>query len=470
VATGVAFAALTLLGLRAAPVVALGALTINLFTGAPGAVAFIIAIGNTLEAVVGAWILRRAGFHPALDRARDVVTFVICVLIVTPLSAAVAIFALRLGGVKTDLMLVFRVWWLGDAIGGLLVAPLVLTWRPPIPWNGRRVAEAAILIVLQTGISVLIFRGEPRSLSFYSWAVFPGLVWAALRLGLPSATLAMLATAGVAIWGTARDLGPFAAASLLASLRSLQIFMGVVGATTLLLAAAVEERRIADLRREKTLHVVSHDLKNPLTVVRTGIELVRRLVSSSTQPPQVKETLDRVERATRRMQRVLSELVESARLEAGTLPLELARTRPSELVDEALLAVRARLAERHVAVELRNQAGDLEVPLDRHCIMRVLENLLGNATKFTPEGGKITVCLSRTDGEVRFGVCDSGPGVPPDKRECIFEPYYQVERYSEGLGLGLYIAKGFVQAHHGHIWVECAPGGGAAFYFTLPIA
>jgi signal transduction histidine kinase len=215
--------------------------------------------------------------------------------------------------------------------------------------------------------------------------------------------------------------------------------------------------------------VVSHDLKNPLTVVRTGIELFRRLLASHMVPAAVKETLDRVERATRRMQRVLSELVESAHLEAGTVPLELSRVRPVELVEEALLAVRARLAERHVDIELRNEAGDLEVSLDRHRIMRVLENLLGNATKFTPEGGKITVGLTRSSDEVRFSVSDTGPGIPPDKRRSVFEPYYQVQRYTEGLGLGLYIAKGFVEAHHGHIWVESAPGGGAAFYFTLPL-
>jgi len=102
-------------------------------------------------------------------------------------------------------------------------------------------------------------------------------------------------------------------------------------------------------------------------------------------------------------------------------------------------------------------------------IQQVLSNLVGNAVKFTPRNGRVTVCAERIDGEVRFGVIDTGPGIPPEQVPHIFGRFWQAQTSDRrGIGLGLAIAKGIVEAHNGRIWVESHVGLGSTFYFTLP--
>ena len=106
--------------------------------------------------------------------------------------------------------------------------------------------------------------------------------------------------------------------------------------------------------------------------------------------------------------------------------------------------------------------------LDQPRITQVLDNLLGNALKFTPAGGKITLQVSRLENEVQFSVSDTGPGIPDEALGRIFEPYWQVQKTRSGMGLGLFIAKTIVESHGGRIWVESTVGQGTTFHFTLP--
>jgi signal transduction histidine kinase len=103
-------------------------------------------------------------------------------------------------------------------------------------------------------------------------------------------------------------------------------------------------------------------------------------------------------------------------------------------------------------------------------VQQVLSNLVGNAVKFTPRSGRITVCAEHIDGEVRFGVIDTGPGIPAEQLPHIFGRFWQAKSDHRGIGLGLAIAKGIVEAHNGRIWVESHVGLGSTFYFTLPTA
>jgi signal transduction histidine kinase len=110
------------------------------------------------------------------------------------------------------------------------------------------------------------------------------------------------------------------------------------------------------------------------------------------------------------------------------------------------------------------------VRADRHRVMQVLSNLIGNSLKFTPPGGRITVSAKPQDAQVLFTIADTGPGIPREHLSDIFSPYWQAKRTERmGAGLGLPIAKGIVEAHGGRIWVESEPGRGTQFYFTLPV-
>jgi PAS domain S-box-containing protein len=249
-ATGIALAALLLLGFRAWPGVALGAFVANLWTGASVPVALGIAVGNTLEALAGAWALRRvAGFRLSLDRVRDVVALIgFAALISTALSATVGVASLALGGIVTWARAgeTWRAWWLGDLVGDLVFAPVLLVWTavPRLRPSRRQLLEAAALAVALACCAWLFFRGPSTSYLF-----FPPLVWAALRFGQRGAATATVILTAVAIWATATGHGPFVRSALHEGLLSLQAFMAVAAGTVLILGASVAEQRMSEARK-----------------------------------------------------------------------------------------------------------------------------------------------------------------------------------------------------------------------------
>jgi signal transduction histidine kinase/CheY-like chemotaxis protein len=255
--TGLALAAVLLLGgRRVAPGVWLGALAANLAAHATLPAAVGIASGNTLEALLGAWLLRRAQFHASLGRIRDVLALVGLAALVSPAaSATIGLASLSLAGVQpwTSFGPLWGRWWLGDASADLLLAPFILTWGRPSPprWSGGRAIEAAAILVSAAAVSLVAFGNLPAlpAMPHFAYAVFPFGIWAALRLGPRGPAAVNLLTAAVAIWGTSLGYGPFGAADGEHRLIWLQTFMTVFATTTLILGAAIGERRTAERRR-----------------------------------------------------------------------------------------------------------------------------------------------------------------------------------------------------------------------------
>jgi PAS domain S-box-containing protein len=248
--TGISLAALVIWGYRIWPGVAVGAALANTFTGDAPAVAVPgITIGNTLEAVLGAYLLCSvAHFRPSLDRVRDVLALVLLAAVLsTMVSATIGVTSLWVGGqidAAGELPSAWRVWWLGDMGGALLVAPflMVLARGRRLHWGWATVAEGAAVLALLVGLSVLIFSQDVP----YTYLIFPPLIWAALRFRQLGATCSSLIVATIAVLFTNNDLGPFARGSPDNSLLLSQTFMGVAGATALLLAAITSERRQAE--------------------------------------------------------------------------------------------------------------------------------------------------------------------------------------------------------------------------------
>lgn len=254
--TGLALAAVLLLGRRVAPGIWLGALVANIAAHATLPAAVGIASGNTLEALLGAYLLRRAQFHPSLGRIRDVLAFIGLAAVVSPVaSATIGLASLSLAGVQpwASFAPLWGRWWLGDACGSLLLAPFLLTWGRPsaLRWSGRRAIEIAAVLASASAVCLLAFARLPAlpAMPHFAYAVFPFGIWAALRLGPRGAAAVNLLTAGLAIWGTSLGYGPFTAAEGEHRLILLQTFMTVFAATSLILAAAIEERRTAERRR-----------------------------------------------------------------------------------------------------------------------------------------------------------------------------------------------------------------------------
>ncbi|QRN98318.1 GAF domain-containing protein [Archangium violaceum] len=230
------------------------------------------------------------------------------------------------------------------------------------------------------------------------------------------------------------------------------------------------ESRRATRAREDLLAVVSHDLKNPLGVVQLASALLLRTWQGKPGGEQVQKQAGRIQAAAERMGRLISDLLDWGRIEAGGLPLEPSVQEVASLALEALESVRP-LAEARglrVAAELPDES--VRVKCDRTRVLQVLGNLLGNAVKFTPDGGQLTVGARVHRGEVRLWVRDTGTGIRPEALPHVFERYWQAkEAESRGTGLGLYIAKGIVEAHGGRIWAESEQDKGSTFTFTLPL-
>lgn len=221
--------------------------------------------------------------------------------------------------------------------------------------------------------------------------------------------------------------------------------------------------------REEVLAVVSHDLRNPLNAVTLGASLLQ---TSQTLSQDDREQIDTIEVSARRMKRLIADLLDVTRLEGGKgLPIEPSTVDPAELLDEAEELFRAQAAVASVSMHYEMPEKLPPVRADRHRVMQVMSNLIGNSMKFTPPGGRITVRAERSEAGMLFTVADTGPGIPRENINDIFSRYWQAKRTERmGAGLGLPIAKGIVEAHGGRIWVESEHGRGTQFYFTLPIA
>jgi two-component system sensor kinase FixL len=260
--TGIALAALLVLGNRVWPGILLGALLANITTAGSVATSLGIAIGNTLEGLVGAYLVQRfANGRSVFDRSRDVFTFVIFAGIVsTAVSATLGVTVLCLGGLASwaNYGPIWLTWWLGDAVGALVVTPPLVLWsvNPRLRWNLGQVLEIVILLLalLLVGLTVFGRLFLPRIENYpLEFICIPLLIWAAFRFGQREAATAACILSGIAIWGTIHGSGPFIRDDPNESLLLLQVFMGIVAVMSLVLAAAVAERKQADetLRKSK---------------------------------------------------------------------------------------------------------------------------------------------------------------------------------------------------------------------------
>lgn len=264
--TGVAIAAVLLLGFRIWPAILIAAFLANLFTPVSPVVAAAIAAGNTLEALLAGFVLQKSNFHKALDRARDVFALVIAAMVCSTASATIGTISLLVGGATTnaEVFSLWITWWLGDSVGALLVAPLFLVWSTRTSWWSRqRLLEAILILVLLAGSALATFSGPfPIPIRLYPIVrlTVPFFLWAAFRLGQRGVTLGSVILSIFAVWGTTKGTGPFFGRSANEALLLLQVFLGSNVVMFLFLAATVEERRIAAETLQENQHLLAANL------------------------------------------------------------------------------------------------------------------------------------------------------------------------------------------------------------------
>lgn len=277
--TGIALAAVLLLGERVWPGIFLGAFLVNIHTAGSIATSIGIATGNTLEAIIGAYMARRfAKGSAAFDRSNDVVKFVVLAGMTSAMiSASIGVSSLCVGGYARwdNAAAIWTTWWLGDLTSDIVVAPLLLVWGAgPIPrWQPRATFDAVALAVLVFVVGQMVF-GEWifSDIKYYplSFLCILPLLLSALRFGQHGAVTAAAAMSATAIWGTVYDLGPFAVEDPSESLMLLQAFMATVAATTLVLAAVLSERQHA----EETLRQSEERFRHIVESAPNGIVMV----------------------------------------------------------------------------------------------------------------------------------------------------------------------------------------------------
>src|SRR6266567_1227887 len=252
--TGIALAAFLILGYRVWPAILTGAFLVNLTTAGSVATSIGIAVGNTLEGVVGSYLVRRfAGGKHAFERARNIFKFAFLAgMVGTTVSATVGVTTLALAGVAdwARYGAIWSTWWLGDAVGAVVVTPFLLLWRenPRLNWTRNQAIELAFWFVGLYFTAWIVFGGRFHSaLKNYplEYLCIPILVWVAFRFGRRYAATAICALAAVATWGTLHGFGPFSRESQNTSLLLLQSFMGIMAITTLALAAEISQHKRA---------------------------------------------------------------------------------------------------------------------------------------------------------------------------------------------------------------------------------
>ena len=238
---------------------------------------------------------------------------------------------------------------------------------------------------------------------------------------------------------------------------------------------AIERRRLVlemqQLRSTFTSMLV-HDLRSPLTIITGYLQLLEG--SAESLPPKHRRYLGSIREACVRMIALIGDILDVSKLEEGKLTLELEEVDLVEIAGEIVERLRPVALQHSVMVDFEPAAPTLRVTVDPRRLEQVLMNLLGNALKFTPPGGRIGVTVGRDGDAVQVVVSDSGPGIAPDEMPLLFEKFSQTSAAKfargPGTGLGLVICRYLVEAHGGRIWAESEPGHGSRFIFRLPAA
>lgn len=495
--SGIALVIVLVFGYRMAPGIALGALLANAFMGLPILLAGSIAVGNALEALVGAWLLTRVmHMRRELDRYRDVFALIVLAAMAsTALSAVVGAATLTLGGLVPfgDAASVGTIWWLGDMMGVLIVAPPLLVWlsHPRPVLSMPQIIEAFGLLAMLLLVGHLIFGApELAGHGYYpaSLAVIPFVVWGALRFEYFGATLVALLISALAAWGTAHGTGPFVAHSMTGSLIGWSIFGNLMAMTGLLLAVSSANQRqvqaaLMVAHDELTLHkkladqailakssfiaVASHDLRQPLHAIALYVAALQPTLAGRS----AATMLDKIQSSVTAMDNMCSAILDVSKLDAGVVIPDVTCVSVQSLLDGVYNDFCHEASAKRLSLRLRFFNGS--VSSDPALLTRVLRNLISNALRYTEQGG-VLISARTHQRSVRFQVWDTGCGIEPENMKRIFEEYFQVDgtqqhRTQLGQGLGLSIVDRLTRLLAHPLTVRSQPGRGTVFSVDVPL-
>lgn len=499
--TGFALAAVLLWGYRTWPAIFAAALIANATTAGSIATAIAIATGNSLEAVVGAYLINRwsNGRNTFLTSNSVVRYALICGVIATPISPSIGLTSLATAGYTewTNFANIWVTWWLGDATSALVITPVIVLWALSDyhVFNRNEFWETVGVLATAVAVGLIAFSPlmeETPSRDPLGFLVILPLLWAALRRGPRDTATVALVLSGITIWGTLTGVGPFATANLNVSLLLLLMFIISITVPSLLLSADVAvrkkteenlrraqielERKVVERTRElelanaaksRFLATASHDLRQPLHALGLFVAQLRTPLKSGERA----KTIERVDAAVAEMSELFNALLDISKLDAGVLVPNLTEF-PIERLLRRLETTFAQAAGEK-GLRLRVVPSAAWVRSDAILLERILLNLVSNAVRYTSEGGVLVGCRQRGE-TLRIEIWDSGPGIPEDQRQNIFGEFYQLagsQRDSQGgLGLGLAIVDRLRRLLGHSIELSSIVDKGSRFTITVPSA
>lgn len=530
--TGIALAALVLGGTSFWPAIFLGAFSVNALSNEPLLTAVGIAIGNTVGPILGATLLQRvSGFDTGLGRLSNVWSLAIlgcaAAMVVTATNGVIN---LALAGIISwqDASSVWWVWWLGDTMGALLVAPVILTWfAQGVPrFKSARSAELLVSVCAAALVAALVFSNDLP----LAYPVFPFVMWIALRFEQRDAATAVLLISMIAVWQTVDGQGPFSNGSQDWRLSMLVSFMAVLSITVLSIGALASERRRSEhqlrdannqlearvLERTESLahanatlvetnaqlahrttelarkneeveafvYIVSHDLRAPLVNLQ-GFSRELKLSLGDLETTIGKQSLDPealhsiqsvlrtgvgtalryIENNVSKFERLIDALLFLSR--TGQQQYKFERLDVQTLVGSTVDSLRQTIESKDAEVRIGRLP---EARGDVTAIEQVFSNLIGNALKYLrPDCCGLITVAGKTEGNfVHFSVADNGAGIPEQAKPRLFQIFQRFHpELASGDGIGLAAVKRIVERHGGTVWVESENEAGSTFHFTL---
>lgn len=498
--TGVALAAVLLWGYRIWPAIFTAAAIANATTAGSVATAIAIATGNSLEAVVGAYLINRwSSGCGTFSRPNSVAKFtLICFVIATPISASIGLTSLATAGYieRTNFANAWVTWWLGDVTGALVIAPVIVLWASSHyrAFNRNEFLETVGVLVTAAAVGLIAFspliEQTPSRDPLGFLAILP-MLWAALRRGPRDTATVGLVLAGITIWGTLAGGGPFTTADLNVSFLLVLMFLISITVPSLLLSADVEvrkkaekrlrgaqielERKVAERTQElelanaaksRFLAMAGHDLRQPLHALGLFVAQLRTPLRSGERT----RTIERIDATRKEMDEMLNSLLDISRLDAGILTPNLTEFPIARLLQK--IETTFDQATREKGLRLRVMRSDAWVRSDTMLLERILLNLVSNAVRYTLRGGIIVGCRRR-GGMLRIEVWDSGPGIPEDQKQNIFGEFFQLPAPGRNpygsLGLGLAIVDRLRVLLNHQIDLTSTVGRGSRFAILVPM-
>lgn len=486
----IGLAGLLFWGLNLWPALILGIFLILVSRGYAPPLAAGVALGNTIEALVGAFILMRADFHPLMSRLRDTLGLILAAFVASFISAWAIAGSAMIFYSNTFRPELFIGLWIGHTVSLLSFGPFVIRWgfRPFFTKTWREWLEGVVVFSLIFVLSFLMSwtpHGSVAGISLVYVLILP-LIWASMRTGPRGISLALFIITAVTLTGIFWGYGPVSK-NAVDALFGIQTYLGTLSLIFLLFTSVTEERKEAvmaleshvdrleidlekmsseDAAKGEFIAILAHELRNPLSPVLSGLEILKTRADG---PDEVHQMMGA---HLNTLARLLDDLLDITRISQKKFTLRREQVTLQQILERSFEMVTPSLSSRNHTFVRTIPQEDIRMDADPVRLAQVFVNLLNNAAKYTPEGGTISLTAERQGSEAVVHIRDNGQGIAQSRLKTIFEPFAGkgATGVQPGLHIGLSLAKRMVEMHDGTLEAaSVGVGEGSEFTVTLPL-